>query len=181
MAELNLYLLGPPRVKLDDEYVEVRPRKALALLIYLAATAEPHTRDFLATLLWPESDQRRARRALRNRLSEIKQTLGAGWIDSGRETIALQPGCRLDTAEFHNALANDDREPQNLSQAVALYRDDFLAGFTLPDCPAYDEWQYFRSESLRRSLVTALDRLVETLSDRGDYETAVPHARRRLA
>ncbi|MFN2122160.1 MAG: SARP family transcriptional regulator, partial [Candidatus Promineifilaceae bacterium] len=76
MADLNLYLLGPPQVKLDGANIEVSPRKALALLIYLAVTAEPQARDTLATLLWPESNQRLARRALRNRLSELKQAIG---------------------------------------------------------------------------------------------------------
>ena len=181
MTNLSLYLLGPPRVELDGIAIEVSPRKALALLIYLAVTAVPHTRDSLATLLWPESDQRRARRALRNRLSELKQAVGGSWIDAGRETIGLQPGCWLDTAEFQNALAGEEGDAESLSEAAALYRDDFLAGFTLPDCPEYDEWHYFQSESLRQDLAAALDRLVGRLSDSGDYETAVPHARRRLA
>ncbi|MDX1417671.1 MAG: BTAD domain-containing putative transcriptional regulator, partial [Candidatus Promineifilaceae bacterium] len=181
MPKLSLFLLGSPRVKLDEADIEVKPRKAFALLIFLAVTAETLTRDFLATLLWPASDQRRARRALRNRLSELKQTLGGSWIEAGRETIGLRSGCWLDTAEFQRLSAAEHADPERLLEAVDLYRDDFLAGFTLPDCPAYDEWQYFQSESLRGDLAAALDRLVETLSDRGDYETAVPHARRRLA
>ena len=56
MTHLSLYLLGPARVKLDEVIIEVKPRKALALLIYLAVTAERHPRDSLATLLWPHSD-----------------------------------------------------------------------------------------------------------------------------
>ena len=82
MAKLSLYLLGAPRVKLAEDEIEVKPRKALALLIYLAVTAERHTRDALATLLWPNSDQRNARQALRNRLSELKLTLGGDWIEA---------------------------------------------------------------------------------------------------
>jgi hypothetical protein len=82
MANLSLCLLGPPRVKLDEATIEVKPRKALALLIYLAVTANRHARDALATLLWPDSDQHRARHALRNRLSELKRTLGGDWLDA---------------------------------------------------------------------------------------------------
>jgi DNA-binding SARP family transcriptional activator len=181
MADLSLYLLGPPRVKLDDDYIEVKPRKALALLIYLAVTAEPHSRDFLATLLWPFSDQCRARHALRNRLCELKQALGNDWIDAGREILGLRSGCWLDVAEFQQYLAQDVSDPQILSKATVIYRDNFLNGFTLPDCPQYDKWQYFQKEGLRQALASVLDRLVEILSDRGDYQTAVSHARRRLA
>ena len=37
-----------------------------------------------------------------------------------------------------------------LSEAVELYRADFLEGFTLPDSPEFDEWQFFETEDLRR-------------------------------
>jgi hypothetical protein len=66
MSRLKLFLFGPPRLKdwrLEDrgEAIDIRPRKALALLIYLAVTNQPHSRDALATLFWPESDQVAAR------------------------------------------------------------------------------------------------------------------------
>ena len=57
MSRLALYLLGPPRLELDGEPVEVPRRKAVALLAYLAVTGGHHSRDSLATLLWPEYDQ----------------------------------------------------------------------------------------------------------------------------
>ena len=44
MADLRLYLLDPPRVELDEVPIAVKPRKALALLIYLAVDGRaPHT------------------------------------------------------------------------------------------------------------------------------------------
>ncbi len=61
MPTLKLYLLGSPRVEVDDVRVELKPRKALALLIYLALTGEYQSRDTLATLFWPEASQRDAR------------------------------------------------------------------------------------------------------------------------
>ena len=61
MSRLALYLLGPPQFKLDDEQIHLDRRKAVALLAYLAVTGQGHRRDTLATLLWPELDQSRAR------------------------------------------------------------------------------------------------------------------------
>ena len=70
MSRLIIYLLGPPRIELDGDEVHIGRRKALALLAYLAverrrrsadASASVHSRDALATLLWPEYDQRDAR------------------------------------------------------------------------------------------------------------------------
>lgn len=181
MAELSLFLLGPTRVQLNETDIEIKPRKALALLIYLALGRERHSRDYLATLLWPNSDYRRARRSLRNRLSELNRALGGDWIEADRQSIGLQAGFWLDVTEFQRNLAQGTGNPQALVAAVDLYRDDFLAGFTLPDCPQFDEWQFFQRESLRQALASALERLVSILSSRNDYETAVPYARRWLA
>ena len=181
MAKLSVYLLGAPRVKLDEDEIEVKPRKALALLIYLAVTAERHTRDALATLLWPNSDQRKARQALRNRLSELNRALGNGWLEADRETVGLRDGFWLDVAALQQTLAEKPANLQSSQSAVALYRDNFLTGFTLPDCPEFDEWQFFQSEALRQSFAAGLEQLISLLSDQADYEIAIPHARRWLA
>jgi len=69
MTKLYLYLLGPPRLELDGAPVHISYRKALALLAYLAVTGQPHSRDSLAALLWPENDQSSARAGLRRMLS----------------------------------------------------------------------------------------------------------------
>jgi DNA-binding SARP family transcriptional activator/predicted ATPase len=181
MANLGLYLLGPAWIKSDEKDLEVRPRKALALLIYLAVTAERQSRDFLASLLWPNSGQSGARHSLRNRLSELILTLGNDWIEADRESVGLRAGFWLDVTEFQHDLAQGANDPQPLIAAADLYRDDFLTGFTLPDCPKFDEWQFFQTEGLRQSLASALERLVGLLTSRADYDTAIPHARRWVA
>lgn len=61
MSCLSLSLLGPPRLEMDGEPVQIGRRKALALLVYLAVTKRLHSRDALATLFWPEYDQSSAR------------------------------------------------------------------------------------------------------------------------
>jgi predicted ATPase/DNA-binding SARP family transcriptional activator/Tfp pilus assembly protein PilF len=161
--------------------VEIKRRKALALLSYLAVSGEPQPRDKLATLLWPESSQSRARKALRRDLSELNLTLEGDWLEAGRESVGLREGVWLDVTEFQCYLAREAADPQLLIAAATLYRDDFLTGFTLPGCPEFDEWQFFQTESLRQALARALERLVGLLRDQANYETAIPYARRRLA
>jgi DNA-binding SARP family transcriptional activator len=91
MSRLALYLLGPPRIELDGEPVHISRRKVVALLAYLAVTETPHSRDALATLLWPERSQSRARAYLRRALSELNRTLGEGFLTIDRETAGLDP------------------------------------------------------------------------------------------
>jgi DNA-binding SARP family transcriptional activator len=74
VPHLALYLLGPPRIDVDGEPVQISRRKVVALLAYLAVTGTLHSRDALATLLWPERSQSRARAYLRRALSELNRT-----------------------------------------------------------------------------------------------------------
>ena len=68
-----------------------------------------------------------------------------------------------------------------MREAVEVYRDHFLAGFTLPDSPDFDEWQFYQAEQLRNNLITTLDRLVRGYSASNEFQTAIHHAQRLLA
>ena len=89
MSNLHLYLFGTPRVEIDGITVDVGRRKASALLAYLALTNQPHNRDALAALLWPEYDQAGARTALRQALKALKAALGGNWMEqTGRRSAS---------------------------------------------------------------------------------------------
>ncbi len=208
MAQLALYFLGSPRVELAGEEVRICRRKALALLAYLAVTGDSHTRDALATLFWPEHDQSRARASLRTALVSLKKTLGTEWLDVDREFLSLgqtvgsvpdacpEPsaghGIWLDITTFQDRLGEcrTHHHPSEemcpaclvpLAKAANLYRDDFMAGFTLRDCPNFDEWQHYQSERLRDELASALQRLALGKGAQAKYEEASVYARRWVA
>ena len=198
MAELRLYFLGPPRVELDGAPVDLQRRKTLALLVYLAVSGQPHTRDALATLFYPELDQQRARAYLRRDPAVLNTSLtngssggSAGWLAAGRDTVELRrgPDLWLDVDRFRHLAAagrSHGHPPASscaaciplLAEAAALYTGPFLAGFTLADSAEFDDWQFFQGESLRLELGALLQRLVEGLADEGSCAAAIPHARR---
>ncbi len=185
MAEMKLFLLGTPGLQVDGQTVAIPRRKALALLIYLAVTGATHRRDTVATLLWPDYSQAEARTALTRHVSELRKISDQTFLDSSRETIALTGPLWVDVAAFqqlmaaYTALEADCLE--RLTAAVALYRDDFLRGFTLPDSPAFDEWQFFQSDGLRQQLAVALERLSLLHAQHSNYDAALPYARRWVA
>ena len=113
-------------------------------------------------------------------------------MDIERESVAIGPEVWVDVEAFHQKLAAChahghpaadvcERCLPALAEAVALYRDDFLAGFSLRDSLPFDDWQFFQNESLRRELAGALERLVRGHSERRAFESALQHARRWLA
>ncbi|MCB0143947.1 MAG: hypothetical protein KDE50_28900, partial [Caldilineaceae bacterium] len=170
MSQLKLYLMGAPRVELDDQAVELPRRKVLAILIHVALTGQRLRRDMLATMLWPASSGNSARASLRRELSALSNAIGVEWLDTTREDVALRKDANVwsDVAAFRAALAGIEggtaADGSALRSVVALYRGDFLAGFTLPDCPTFDDWQFFESESLRSAYAQALTQLVQQLS-----------------
>jgi predicted ATPase/DNA-binding SARP family transcriptional activator len=189
----KISLLGTPRIEHDGVPVEVDTRKAIALAAYLAVTEESHTRDALACLLWPEYNQSRARAALRRTLSSLGKARAEGWLRADRESVELDDDAVwVDVARFHDLLGacKEHGHPESevcpdcllvLTEAVAVYRDDFMAGFGLRDSAAFDDWQFFQSESLRKELAGALERLARGRGALGEWEAAIAHARRWLA
>jgi predicted ATPase/DNA-binding SARP family transcriptional activator len=200
MSELNLFLFGPPRVELDGAPVEVRRRKALALMAYLAVSEQVYSRDALATLFWPDHSHSRARAYLRRSLSVLNTSPVGEWLDVDRETVELRRGLSLtdsgrtlwvDVAQFGQLLSvcrGHDHPPEGVcpdclplsAEAADLYTDDFLAGFTLADSAEFDDWQFFQTESLRQELASVLERLVRGHSYQSEFEAAIPYARRWL-
>ncbi len=194
MPQLTLHLLGSPRLELNDIPLVINRRKVLALLVYLALTQHTHRRDHLANLFWPGYDQSSARGNLRRALSTLNRTLTGNWLQIDREQVRLKQDNNfwLDVDQFHQLLTscNTHSHPNNdvctdcleaLSQAVALYQDDLLTGFTLPGSPRFDDWQLFQTENLRRELAEALEKLVRGHSAQNEFEPALTFTRRWLA
>ena len=134
------------------------------------------------------------RAALRRTLSTLRTALGEAHLAIDREMVSLipSPGLWVDVTEFRAWLAAcrahghpaSDGCPACLSplaEAAALYRDDFLAGFTLRDSAEFDDWQFSQGESLRAELAEALAKLTTGYSVQGDFADALASARRWLA
>ncbi|HZD02586.1 MAG TPA: AAA family ATPase [Actinomycetes bacterium] len=196
MTRLWLALLGPPQAELGGAPMQVDTRKAIALLAYLAVTRERHGRDQLAELLWPEHDSEHARAALRRTLSALNRALAddcPGMLLPDRASIGLdRRELELDVRRFEELLAAcraHGHAPERvcdacvapLTEAVALHRGEFMAGFVLRDAAGFEEWQLVQAERLRRELAGALDRLVLGLAGTGAWEGAVEAAHRRVA
>ncbi|MCE7982922.1 MAG: hypothetical protein DYG89_17195 [Caldilinea sp. CFX5] len=193
MAQIKLYLFGPPRLERQGRPIPINLRKALALLIYLAVTRQPHSRDALATLFWPEKDQQGARANLRRTLYDLSQLLDAQLLAITPETVTLSPTAPLwvDVECFQRALADHlpttlltagvpaDALPA-LVEAADYYSDDFLAGFTLPDAPGFDDWQFFQREALRGAFARLLQQVIATYVAQAKFDEAVRYARRWL-
>ena len=176
---LRLEMLGPPVVLRDGVPVSFDTRKAVALLALLALEDHPHSRARLASLFWPESDETRARSTLRRTLSVAAAAVGDVLVIDRNAVCLKTDAWSSDAVEFATLARATDTD--RLERAVALYRDDFLAGFALKDAPEFEDWLAATAENLRQQLATALGRLVACHIDVGDLDAAIGHARRWLS
>jgi predicted ATPase/DNA-binding SARP family transcriptional activator len=186
---LKLNLLGGFRITTADVPLSFAYAKAHALLCYLAVTGRPHSRDALATLFWSDMPDRRAKKNLRDVLSNLQHHL-APHLNVTRETIAFNSSrpYSLDVEQFvvHTAsLGSDARlteqtfEPVRL--AVELYRGEFLEGFYVHDAPLFEEWVLLERERLQQLAMQAWFALAVFHTNRGEYAQGLDYCRRMLA
>ena len=190
---LHLFLFGNPRCEVNGRPQHIQRRKSLALLAYLAQTGQLHSRESIAALFWTELDRSRALRNLSRDLNHLKTEIGEGFLLIERRTVQIASAAvAVDTRDFavHLALIEEhghfpaDPCPNCLlaaETAVSLYTADFMSGFTLPDCPQFDEWQFFEREKLRQVQGQTLQQLIEWHSSQQTYDEAIAYGRLWLA
>src|SRR5512147_3143000 len=139
---IHLRTLG--LVQLSDETgrpfetVLAQPKR-LALLVYLATAGRGgvHRRDVLLPIFWPDADQERARDALNQALSFLRQALGPEtFVRRGADEVGVDPTrLRADVGAFTDAIV--DGRP---ADALALYGGAFLDGFYIDRAKRFEEW-----------------------------------------
>ena len=146
MPRLEIALLGPPRSKSMAARSKPTGVKRSRSLAYLAVTGKSHTRDHLAGLLWPDYEQDSAYAYLRRTLWELNQMWGKGWVEADRERAGLVPTLDLwlDTTKFEELPPASQAGIDACSDAVRLYRGDFLSGFDVADTAPFEDWHRHR-------------------------------------
>ena len=202
MSELIFSFLGPIQLSHPQiGEITITKRKALALLVYLVIEVDhPHTRESLLGLLWPEHSTAAAQNNLRVTCSQLQKYLEKAqaeaqpYLISNRLDLQFNPRSRyeLDVTLFcsliescrthaHPGQRQDCADcAARLAQAVKLVRGPFLDGFSLPDCPAFDEWLFFQRERLQRQITAALEQLADFHERTGNGAETETYVRRLL-
>ncbi len=184
MSNLGFYFLGPALFTRDDRPVELSVAKAVALLAYLAVRGTPQTRDHLTDLLWPDSLPDAARKNLRNTLWTIRKTLGDDVLQSDADRLALRDTIWVDVHAFEEALAPvpgaDAPAPDQLRQAVELYRASLLDGLTVSEAADFEIWLAAERERFGGLYLRALEALIRVHEAGKDWPEVIAAARRAL-
>ncbi|MBV7334095.1 hypothetical protein KFU94_38850, partial [Chloroflexi bacterium TSY] len=197
-SDLRLYLLGGFRAEFCSQPLrKFKTAKVRALLVYLAIESEwPHERSALAGLLWPEMQEQAALRNLTQTLVRVRKAIcdeqaTPPFLLMSRQTIQMNQashfwvdvhdllqGTALVQVNHHSLL--EAREVAQLEALVGLYDGEFLAGFSLPECEAFEEWLLFKREQIQQQVLDILDILTESHIGLGNYSDAQQFAQQQL-
>jgi len=182
-ARLNIRLMGIPQVFVAEVPLALKHLKSRALLYYLAATGQSHTREHLATLLWSESSQSDAYHSLRSSLYHLRKALQISGVDNiligDGESLSLDPTFyECDVIEFQRLLAQGNG--QALTQAVALNKGALLQGFSITTAPIFEDWMQVESARLNHASLDALDYLITWAESREAWLDAIRYAQQLL-
>ncbi|MGD8489924.1 MAG: BTAD domain-containing putative transcriptional regulator [Anaerolineae bacterium] len=186
MGKLRLTLLGRPQVTCDDTPMTGWTlQKSLALLAYLAVTGRPHSRAALAGLFWPNCTEANARSSLRKVVAELRQRVSSH-LTITRTEVAFDRSSAywLDVEAFEQRI-NRARPLQEsyltrtgvvaLTEAIELYRDEFLLDLSVLHAPAFEEWLLLEREHLRSLALRALHALVDHHAARAQPEQTLAY------
>ena len=172
-----LRCLGSPELRgPGGEPIRFRTRKHLALLAFLAVERrDPHRRDRLADLLWPDARPSEGRHSLATALSVIRGKLGPRTFENSRESVRLVASdleVDLDRLAHGEVLGDETTPPLEVA--------GFLEEFEVSRAPEYVLWRdLMRAQwfpAIRRALILLMDRCRRT----GDFARIEPLADRLL-
>ncbi len=173
-AKLEITTLGQVQLSRDGESKSRDlTSKAIALFIFLAVTAKPHSREQLAALLWGDMPEAEAQTNLRKALSSLRHVV-AEHLVFDKHTVAFdrtQPYV-LDAEELSADRAANIKE---------LYQGDFLATLGVKHAPDFEAWVVEQREHYRALAVRRLEQRAQNASEHGETDAALDALDRLLA
>lgn len=167
-----LKTLGHPTLRRGDgSLTGGLRRKDLALLVYLCVEGLPvHARGRLASLLWGESPEERARHSLTQALGRLVRVLGPGIVVPDKDAVRWSGGLECDAV----ALLREMVGPVEVDEAFSAYPGHFLEGFdTGAGAQDFHEWADRRRAELRNAALRLLERAGEHAEGAGAWTRAL--------
>jgi DNA-binding SARP family transcriptional activator/predicted negative regulator of RcsB-dependent stress response len=169
--EVEVQLLGPPRLTVAGAPVGVRGHKPWGVLAYLAG-AGPTPRDRLAALLFTDATDPLA--ALRWNLSQLRRATGRpdSLVGDPLE-LRLGPDARVDVEVLLSGRWFAAVELPDVSAPL-------LEGLQFPSAPGFQLWLEGERHRLAGTVADVLHEAAQAAATAGDHAAAARHARARV-
>jgi DNA-binding SARP family transcriptional activator len=181
LKKLQIDLFGSLVVRIDGYVVDGLPRKARALLAYLAThQGEVLLREQLADLLWPERETRLALKGVRNALVVISKRLGRpnALLHATARTVELQ-SAEVDLVRFADLARSHDA--WDLEEARTLYRAEIGLDLSSVDSEPFQDWLREERQQIMLLAVDSLRRLIIAHHQAENHSAAIQAALQLVA
>jgi len=166
--QLDIKLLGERDVQLADNKIEFPYKKVEALFYYLIVEKKI-SRSKVASLLWGNMTDSKAKKNLRNALYQLKKSITEDiFKKSGSSTLHLNKDkydFKIDLEQF---MKND-----SLKKSLKVYNGDFLEGFLLKRSPSFNDWIIDNRNYYQQLYIEKLKKRIENLESREKNEKAI--------
>lgn len=189
--KLEITLFGNPAIRKQGQPITgFISNKAPALIYYLATSGQTHSRNTLAGLLWGDFPETKARKNLRDVLSNLRGLAVEEHLIITRQTVAFnrQVPYELDVEVFSRSLASGNKQGATQSAGIGLlqtaadvYKGDFLEGFFIPQAEAYEEWMRAERGQYRQQASQILHLLTRHFAEQHQYTSGIVYVSRLLA
>ncbi len=132
---LAIHLLGAASLTHPDHHPIQLRRRARLLLFYIAAHAQPVSREHCTSVFWPDASTDAARQLLRTSLHQIKVACG-DVVVSQQQYLALHPEVHVDVRELRRLRAGDPAIDQLSAHPPGLFCHDVSQSDSLD----FDAW-----------------------------------------
>jgi len=182
LAPLEIIAFGKCQVRRDGHEVLPTWNQLRELFFYLLAGGPQGMRkDQILETFWPEAAPPNANQSFKAAIYRVRQHFCPVICEGQWYTVRLPPGSRYDVAEFEHLieLASKPNESAEVradlcTQAIALYRGDFLAEY-------YSDWCVSERQRLEAAYLRLLAFLGNYHAARGEYEQSLGYYEQSLA
>lgn len=155
------------------EFITLPTKKCALLMGYLACNKHVlMDRSSVASMLWPDQNESRARRNLNNEIWRLRKYLDNALVTDSR-TIKFAPDGKIEIdVEMFERIHPGSSLPE-LEEAISQYKGHFMSGF-------FEDWILVKREYYADRLVHYLDRCAIHYQENNDVRKAVACVRRIL-
>jgi DNA-binding SARP family transcriptional activator len=172
---LELSMLGPLRVLLGGQPLNLSIRKTQALLLLLALDG-PAPRAQVCSMLWPDLPEATARRNLRRELARLRECGASDAVVVDGDLLRPALHLHTDLQRAEQALARGAAD-----EALACWRGPLAEGLVMDDSPAFGPWLAAARQRALRLHQRALEASAAAHESAGDLATALARLRSLLA
>lgn len=174
MNKLRIKFLGNPKMFFNEKELKLPFIKAYGVM-YSIGLEKNITRDKLCAYFWGDSEEKTAKKNLRNAVYTIrKETIDNLIVSPKRSFLMYSEEINLssDVDDIINFNLDSTFSDEELIGFLEIYKGDFLEDFKYTDSEDFNSWVRYNQMRIKKLYISKLDKSISLLIDNQNYHLA---------